>query len=78
VLSKARYNDRAGLIICCPTTTKIKNYPFEVALSGQPARVALSDKVKRRDLRARNAEKKGRVTDAELGKIRANLTALIG
>jgi mRNA interferase MazF len=77
VLSKARYNERASLMICCPTTIKIKNYPFEVKLSGQPVSVALSDQVKSLDWRARNAKRKGRVTAAELAKIRANVIALI-
>jgi mRNA interferase MazF len=78
VLSKARYNDKASLMICCPITTKIKNYPFEMALSGQPASFALSDQVKNQDWRVRNARKKGRVTHVELAQIRANLAALIG
>jgi len=32
VLSPGLYNQRAGLAIICPVTTKIKGYPFEVAL----------------------------------------------
>ena len=78
VLSPAAYNRRAGLFVCCPTTTKIKGYPFEVALSGQPASVALADQVKSLDWRARRAQRKGRVTAAELAEIRAKLHALIG
>ena len=30
VLSPAVYNGRIGLLLCCPMTTKIKGYPFEV------------------------------------------------
>ena len=30
VLSPAVYNGRTGLIICCPMTTQIKGYAFEV------------------------------------------------
>ena len=30
VLSPASYNDKTSLLICCPLTTQIKNYPFEV------------------------------------------------
>jgi mRNA interferase MazF len=65
-------------MVCCPTTTKIKNYPFEVKLSGQPASVVLADQVKSFDWRARNARKKGNATSAELAEIRAKLRALIG
>ena len=78
VLSPASYNDRAGLLLCCPTTTRIKGYPFEVKLSGRPASVALADQVKSFDWRARKARKKGRATAAELAEIRSKLHALIG
>jgi mRNA interferase MazF len=78
VLSPASYNQRAGLLICCPTTTKIKGYPFEVKLSGSPASVALADQVKGFDWRSRKAQKKGQATAAELAEIRAKLHALIG
>jgi mRNA interferase MazF len=78
VLSPAGYNARAGLLLCCPTTTKIKDYPFEVKLSGRPASVALADQVKSFDWRARNAQKKGKAAPAELAEIRAKLHALIG
>jgi len=78
VLSPASYNDRAGLLLCCPTTTRIKGYPFEVKLSGRPASVALADQVKSFDWRARKALKKGRATAGELAEIRAKLHALVG
>ena len=78
VLSPATYNGRAGLMICCPTTTKIKGYPFEVVLVGRPPSVALADHVKSFDWQARKAQKKGAVTAAELAEIRAKLHASIG
>jgi mRNA interferase MazF len=78
VLSPASYNDRAGLVICCPTTTKIKGYPFEVKLAGRPASVALADQVKSFDWRARKAQKKGKASASELAEIRSKLRALIG
>lgn len=78
VLSPASYNSRAGMIVCCPTTTRIKGYPFEVALKGTPDSVVLADQVKSQDWRARKAARKGRVTAAELAEVRAKLRALIG
>jgi mRNA interferase MazF len=78
ILSPAAYNGRAGLIVCCPTTTRVKGYPFEVALSGQPASVALADQVESFDWRARRATRKGRATPAELAEIRDKLRVLIG
>ncbi len=78
VLSPAAYNGRTGLMICCPLTTRIKGYPFEVAIAGKPDAVVLADQVKRLDWRARRATPKGRVTPAELEQVRAKLRALIG
>jgi mRNA interferase MazF len=78
VLSPASYNGRAGMMICCPTTTRIKGYPFEVALAGVPPSVVLADQVKSQDWRARKAARKGRVSAAELAEVRAKLVALIG
>lgn len=77
VLSPASYNGRAGMIVCCPTTTRIGGYPFEVALAGTPPSVVLADQVKSQDWRARKATRKGRVSSAELAKVRAKLVALI-
>ncbi len=78
VLSPAGYNARAGMILCCPTTTRIKGYPFEVALAGTPPSVVLADQVKSQDWRARKAARKGQVSAAELAEVRAKLMALIG
>lgn len=78
VLSPAAYNGRTSLMICCPLTSRIKGYPFEVPIAGSPASVALADQVKSLDWQAKRATRKGRVTPAELGQIRAKLRALIG
>lgn len=77
VLSPANYNARAGMIVCCPTTTRIKGYPFEVTLAGSPPSAVLADQVKSQDWRARHATRKGRITPAELAEVRAKLVALI-
>lgn len=78
VLSPASYNGKTGLMICCPMTTRIKGYPFEVALDSQPGSAVLSDQVKNLDWRARRASRKGKVSDPELRQIRGKLRALIG
>jgi mRNA interferase MazF len=76
VLSPAAYNGKAGLIVCCPLTTRIKGYPFEVAIKGNPASVVLADQVKSLDWQARRATRKGRVSASELAEVRAKLKAL--
>jgi mRNA interferase MazF len=78
VLSPASYNGKTGLMVCCPVTTRIKGYPFEVVLASQPGSVVLSDQVKCLDWRARRATRKGKISDAELRHVRGKLRALIG
>ena len=78
VLSPASYNGRAGLMLCCPVTTRIKGYPFEVLLAGEPARVALADQVKSLEWRARGAVRKGGVSGGEIAAVRGKLRALVG
>ena len=77
VLSPATYN-RIGLMLCCPLTTKLKGYPFEVLLAGSKPSAALADQVKSLDWRAREAQRKGKISDNELAEIRAKARALIG
>ena len=78
VLSPAAYNGKTGLMICCPITTQIKNYPFEVLIAGTPASVVLSDQVKSLDWRVRKASRKGAVSPEELADVKAKIRALIG
>ena len=57
VLSPQKYNRLTSLMLCCPLTTAIKGYPFEVPVmvGGKPG-VVLADQVKSLDWRARQAE----------------------
>ncbi|ELX7430410.1 endoribonuclease MazF [Salmonella enterica] len=76
VISPAIYNGRIGLMLCCPMTTKIKGYPFEVVVRENSA--VLADQVKSLDWKKRGAVKKGRVSDSVLAEVRAKAKALIG
>ena len=78
VLSPAAYNGKTNLMICCPLTTQIKNYPFEVFIAGTPPNAVLADQVKSLDWRIREATPKGRVSPAQLAEVRAKIHALIG
>jgi mRNA interferase MazF len=78
VLSPAEYNDKTSLMICCPLTTQIKNYPFEVLIAGTPPSAVLSDQVKSLDWRHRKAMHKGGVSPEELADVRAKVRTLIG
>jgi mRNA interferase MazF len=78
VLSPASYNKLTNLLVCCPMTTQVKGYPFEVEISGNPKNVALADQVKSLDWVARNATKKGKATSDELDAVRQKVAALLG
>ena len=82
VLSPVTYNDKTSLMICCPMTTQIKNYPFEVSIGSTPLvgaqpSVVLADQVKSVDWRVRKASRKGVVSPEELAEVRAKIMALI-
>lgn len=76
VLSPAKYN-KIGLMLCCPMTTKIKGYPFEVVIEGSPTSAALADQVNSLDWKVRKAKRKGQVAASELAEARAKSVALI-
>jgi mRNA interferase MazF len=78
VLSPATYNGKTGLMLCCPLTTQVKGYPFEVSIAGKEPSAALADQVKSLDWKARKAVRKGKATANELAEVRAKLLALIG
>jgi mRNA interferase MazF len=79
VLSPAAYNSKTGTMVCCPMTTHIKGYPFEVIIYTQDgSSAALSDQVKNLDWKARKATPKGKVSVDELDEVRAKIAALLG
>lgn len=57
VLSKKLYNQKIGLAVFCPITSKEKGYPFEVKIVGEKINgCVLSDQVKSMDWTERNIE----------------------
>jgi mRNA interferase MazF len=77
VLSPARYNSARGMMICCPMTSKIKTYVFEVVVTQNPPSAVLADQVKSLDWRARGAVHKGAVSAEILAEVRAKLRTLL-
>jgi mRNA interferase MazF len=78
VLSPASYNAKTSLMLCCPMTTRIKNYPFEVVIQGPEPAAVLADQVRSLHWRRRHARRKGAISAAELAEVRGKLRALIG
>lgn len=77
VLTPARYNGLRGMMICCPMTSRIKNYPFEVVISDDPPSAVLADQVKSLDWRARKALRKAKVGPDILAEVQAKIRALL-
>jgi mRNA interferase MazF len=78
VISPAAYNGKAGLMVCCPMTTRIKGHPFEVSAEIDGiASAVLSDQVKSLDWKVRRAKKKGTVPTHVMVHVRAKIKALL-
>ena len=54
VVSPSTYNNKVGLALVCPITSRVKGYPFEVVLP--EAGVVLADQLRSLDWRSRDAE----------------------
>lgn len=78
VLTPLRYNEKRGMMICCPMTSRIKRYAFEVVVSRNPPSVVLADQVKSIDWLARQAVHKGRVNAEILADVQAKIRSLLG
>jgi mRNA interferase MazF len=77
VLSPAKYNKIRGMMLCCPMTSRIKGYPFEVVVSQAPPSAVLSDQIKSLDWRVRQATFKDKVSPMVLAQTKAKLKALL-
>ncbi len=58
VISPKEYNEKVGLALCCPITSKVKDYPFEVRIiiKNKIDGVILSDQIKSLDWKERQAK----------------------
>ena len=78
VISSAGYNQATGLMICCPMTTRIKGYPFEVeTVEGDQQSVVLADQVKSMDWKSRGVKFKSKANAATLFEIQNKLKVLL-
>lgn len=80
VLSPRLYNERSGLALVCPVTSRVKGYPFEVPLpeAMRIGGVILADHLKSVDWKERRAEGVGRVPQEVLDEVRSRLSPLLG
>ena len=78
VLTPSSYNSKTSFIVCCPLTTQIKGYPFEVVTEVSGVRsVILSDQVKSLNWRTRKAKFKGKVPIDDLNNAKFKIKALL-
>ncbi len=79
VLSPAAYNDKVGLALLCPITSRAKGYPFEVHLPGESdiTGAILADQVESLDWRARKAELAGTLPPATVAEVLQKLSTLL-
>ena len=79
VLSPASYNGVTSLALCCPVTSQVKGYPFEVAMpaGGKAQGVALADQVRSLDWRARKAAYLDALPATAVAQILARARALL-
>ncbi len=78
VISPEDYNRITGLMLCCPMTTQIKGYPFEVNIStAEQNSVVLVDQVKSLDWKSRKVVFKETADKKAFREIQAKLKALL-
>jgi mRNA interferase MazF len=78
VISPQAYNQKTGLALLCPITTKEKGYPFEVRINNVKIHgVVLSDQIKSLDWKQRGAEFIVKSRNSEMSEIMEKLSVLI-
>lgn len=78
VLTPAFYNAKSGLMVCCPLTSQIKGYSFEVIVEFNKARSAvLTDQLRSVDWKARKAKKAGAISPDSLVHVQGKIKALL-
>jgi mRNA interferase MazF len=80
VLSPESYNRKTSLFLACPVTSRVKGYPFEIALpAGLPVSgVILADQIKSLDWKERKAQFAARSTGEIVEAVLALILPLIG
>lgn len=79
VLSPEAYNRKVGLALLCPVTSRVKGYPFEVALPDGlgVSGVVLADQLRSLDWRRRRAEFAAEAPAATVEAVRRKALALL-
>ncbi len=65
-------------MVCCPMTSRIRGYVFEVIVSRTPPSVVLADQLKSLDWRARGARFSSAAPPDVLAEVQGKVKALLG
>lgn len=79
VLTPLSYNKRTGLMLCCPITSQVKGYPFEVRIKTQDGMdgAVLADQVKSLDWKASSVKKKSELSPRVITDVLAKSLSLL-
>jgi len=78
ILSPQQYNDKVGMILACPITSKVKGYPFEVVITLRDIDgVILVDQIRSIDWISRPITLIGRCDQAIVEEVQQKLNLLI-
>jgi mRNA interferase MazF len=66
------------MMICCPMSSRIKGYAFEVVLTARPPSVVLADQVRNLDWKARRATRKSVAPPEVLRAVQRKVKVLLG
>ena len=78
VLSYKAYNEKIGLAVFCPVTSKEKGYPFEVKVEGIKIKgCVLSDQIKSLDWKIRNIEFIEKIKNMEVDEVIEKIRVII-
>ena len=80
IVSPRSYNGATNLALCCPITSQVKGYPFEVELpaNGPVTGVVLADQIKSLDWKARRARFECRSTSQVINEVIGKVNTLLG
>ncbi len=79
IVSPQAYNALTNLALCCPITSQVKGYPFEVSLppEGRISGVVLADQIRSLDWKARQARFECETTNGVLQEVIGKVSALL-
>jgi mRNA interferase MazF len=79
VMSSFIYNGKTGMALCCPITSQIKGYPFEVLVPAglKISGAILADHIRNIDWKVRHAEYLCKLPDKALEEVAEKILSLL-